>query len=113
MSGMMRPRLLFGGLACGTFLGLATGACALEPVRPEPHPAAKPCPRQGAGFIQIPGSTTCIRVGGRATAGMAVRAREEGTAVGPVAAGRLAVETRTDSDYGPVRTYVRIDAGRR
>ncbi|WP_245259397.1 porin [Methylobacterium sp. 77] len=113
----MSGRMLFHGLAIGVTLSVTLGlmprASALEPVRPEPQSAAKPCPRHGAGFIRIPGSDTCLRVGGRATTGLDIRSREDGAAARPIAGGRLAVDTRTESDYGPVRTYVRIDAGRR
>lgn len=88
-------------------------ASALEPVRPDPQPRAKPCLRHGTGFVRIPGSDTCIRIGGRATTGLDLRAQEHGASAVPVAGGRLAVDTRVESDYGPVRTFVRIDAGRR
>ncbi|MFD1302810.1 porin [Methylobacterium marchantiae] len=109
MSGKILPY----GLALGLTLDMTLQASALEPVRPEPQQAAKPCPRHGAGFIRIPGSETCIRVGGRARTGLDLRSGEDGSAARPVAGGRLSVDTRTESDYGPVRTYVRIDAGRR
>ncbi|WP_245259708.1 porin [Methylobacterium sp. 10] len=86
---------------------------ALEPLRSVPQQAAKPCPRHGSGFIRIPGSETCIRVGGRAATGLNLRSREDGPAIRPIASGRLAVDTRTKTNYGPVRTYVRINAGQR
>lgn len=99
------------GLLFGIVLASTTPAFALEPLRPEPQQAAKPCPRHGIGFIRIPGSDTCIRIGGRATTGFALRSREDGTASRPMTGGRMAVDTRVDTAYGPVRTYVRIDAG--
>ncbi|WP_313898800.1 porin [Methylobacterium sp. E-045] len=103
--------------AYGLFFGLVsastTHALAFEPIRPGPQQAAKPCPRHGSGFVRIPGSDTCIRIGGRARTGLDLRARDDGPASRPIVGGRLAVDTRVDTDYGPVRTYVRIDAGRR
>lgn len=101
------------GLFFGMVLASTVPALALEPLRPESQQAAKPCPRHGSGFIRIPGSDTCIRIGGRATTGLALRSREDGPDSRPITGGRLAVDTRVDTDYGPVRTYVRIDAGGR
>jgi len=65
-------------LTIGFAVTAAWGALAqtlAEPNRPtssSPPPAAtsaakphaKPCPQFGAGFIQIPGSDTCIKIGG-------------------------------------------------
>lgn len=77
-----------------------------------PHPSEapmEPCPSQGAGFFRIPGTATCIRLSGRATAGADLGARR--TAI-PVR-GRIAVDTRSESALGPVRSFVRIEAGQR
>ena len=73
-----------------------------------------PCPSKGQGFVRMPGSQSCIRVSGRVAAGVDLRA---GQAIGPsgipAVTGRLAIDNRTDSDLGEVRTYVRIGNGRR
>lgn len=74
---------------------------------------AQPCPEQGPGFARLPGSATCLRLSGRAAGGVAVRADRNGTAARPEAAGRFALDARTDTDLGPVRTYVRVGTGRR
>ncbi|WP_331286462.1 MULTISPECIES: porin [Methylobacteriaceae] len=68
----------------------------------------EPCPREGAGFVRIPGTTTCLRLSGRVAAGLQTGA---GRTAAPVA-GRLSVDTRSETDLGPVRSFVRIDAGR-
>ncbi|KQP53247.1 hypothetical protein ASF34_02515 [Methylobacterium sp. Leaf106] len=109
---MVRATLI-GSLTFGVATTLTSLAIALEPMKPEPQQAAKPCPRHGSGFIRIPGSETCIRIGGRATTGLDLRSREGDPASRLIAGGRLAVDTRTETGYGPVRTYVRIDAGQR
>ncbi|WP_082477713.1 porin [Methylobacterium sp. Leaf93] len=109
---MVRATLV-GSLAVCVLTTLTSLAFALEPMRPQLQQAARPCPRHGSGFIRIPGSETCIRIGGRATTGLDLRSREGDTASRSIAGGRLAVDTRTDTGYGPVRTYVRIDAGQR
>ena len=74
---------------------------------------ARPCPEQGPGFVRLPGSATCLRLSGRAGGGVAVVSGRDGTATRPVADGRFAVDTRTDTDLGPVRTYVRVGTARR
>lgn len=109
----MARATLIGSLIFCVITTLTSLAVATEPMRPEPQQAAKPCPRHGSGFIRIPGSETCIRIGGRATTGLDLRSREGDPASRPIAGGRLAVDTRTETGYGPIRTYVRIDAGQR
>lgn len=74
---------------------------------------AQPCPEQGPGFVRMPGSATCLRLSGRAAGGIAVRSGRDGTAARPEADGRFALDARTDTDLGPLRTYVRVGTGRR
>ncbi len=73
----------------------------------------EPCPAKGPGFVRLPGSRTCTRLSGRVAAGADLRARQGAIAVAPGAAGRFAIDNRTDSDLGEIRTYVRIGSGRR
>lgn len=70
------------------------------------------CPEQGAGFGRIPGTTTCVRLAGRVAVGTdtGARVRAPSTAA---SYGRLSVDARTETDAGPLRSFVRIDAGRR
>ncbi|GEP00200.1 porin [Methylobacterium haplocladii] len=74
--------------------------------------ALEACPEQGAGFGRIPGTTTCIRVSGRIAVGTdaGARVRSPSTAA---SYGRLSVDTRSQTDAGPLRSFVRIDAGQR
>lgn len=72
-----------------------------------------PCPGHGAGFVRLPGSPTCIRSSGRVAAGATLRVGNDRGVAAPTTVGRLAIDTRTESDLGPVRTFVRIDSGRR
>ncbi len=78
-----------------------------------PVPTFEACPEKGQGFVRLPGSHSCTRLSGRVTAGADLRARQGGTAVTPAASGRFAVDNRTDTDLGEVRTFVRIGNGRR
>jgi hypothetical protein len=76
------------------------------------------CNAYGAGFFYIPGTQTCLRVSGRA------RWESEwvtpfnandgnGGGFGYRAIGRLALDARTQSEYGPVRAFVRLDVAYR
>ncbi|MFY9292058.1 MAG: porin [Methylorubrum rhodinum] len=77
-----------------------------------PLPSEAPmeaCPEQGAGFARIPGTSSCLRVSGRVSAG--IDAGSHGGAV-PVR-GRFSVDTRSATDLGPVRSFLRLDASHR
>jgi hypothetical protein len=97
-------------LASLVALGLAP-AGALERV-PVPDPV-RACPRYGPGFVQVPGSTTCIKLGGRVTSeyttGTRHVSRDQIAGFGTSA--RVSMDTRTDTAYGPLRSYVRVRAG--
>lgn len=70
------------------------------------------CARHGPGFVEVPGTATCIHLGGRvrAEAGSSTRrgAREIGTGTGTAA--HLSIDTRTDTGYGSLRSFVRLKA---
>ncbi|MEH3116820.1 MAG: porin [Methylorubrum populi] len=94
----------------GSLIALAPLSAGAFERPPSPSETAmEPCPSQGAGFVRIPGTATCLRLSGRVAAGVDVGA---GRATAPVQ-GRISVDTRSESDVGPVRSFVRIDAGRR
>ncbi|KQQ29456.1 hypothetical protein ASF53_19255 [Methylobacterium sp. Leaf123] len=84
-------------------------ASAFERAPPPSEGPMEPCPSQGAGFFRIPGTATCIRLSGRVRADAEIGSRRTDIPV----QGRIAVDTRSDSALGPVRSFVRIDAGQR
>ena len=106
-------------LLAGTALALATCAAAAGERRDRaPAEAVRACPQHGAGFVEVPGGRTCVRIGGRvrseAQAGGRRIGREGGGREGGVSTrteGRLEVDARTPTDYGTVRTFVRIGGG--
>ncbi|WP_375460175.1 porin [uncultured Enterovirga sp.] len=100
---MLRSALILAVLA-------ATPAFAAERVRAEP---ARACPGRGPGFVEVPGTSTCIRISGRARSDYVATSRRVGRddVPGFRSSGRVAVDTRTDTAYGPVRSYVRLRAG--
>ena len=89
----------------------AIPALRAEPLRPVE--AARSCPRHGPGFVELPGTTTCVRIGGRVTAeyGAASRRVSREPVQGFGSSARVSVDARTDTPYGPVRSFVRVRAG--
>lgn len=98
-------------VAFGGFVA-AGGARAAEPVRPAGE-ATRPCPKSGKGFVHIPGSTTCIRLSGRVAAGVDMGSARRAAPANPPNLARLSIDTRSDTEYGPVRTFVRMGTGHR
>ncbi|MGY2046913.1 porin [Methylobacterium sp. JK268] len=90
---------------------LATAAHALDLDLPR---VAAPCPEQGPRFSKVPGTETCLRIGGRVTAeaGTARRAHPGDPGAAAVAAGaRVDLDARTETELGPARTFIRLRGG--
>ena len=73
------------------------------------------CSAHGAGFFYIPGSDTCIKIGGRARFeyqfGQTYNRRDNAT--GMRALGRIELDARNSTEFGLLRAYVRVGFGRR
>ena len=94
----------------------ATGASAADlPVAPEPVDYVKVCDAYGARFFYIPGTDTCLRVGGRVRAqytlnnmandntdGFGGRDADNYSMIGR---GYLYLDSRTSTEFGLLRTY--------
>ncbi|HMO30930.1 porin [Enterovirga sp.] len=113
-------------------LGSAAGLCAVAGAQAADLPmrAAAPveyvrvCTAHGAGFFYIPGTDTCIRIGGRARFSYQyMSSHANGTNIygqqgGQVGADNSAyqslaffnVDSRTSTAYGTLRTFLRIQA---
>ena len=95
----------------------ATGAQAADlPVAPEPVDYVRVCDAFGTGFFYIPGTETCLKIGGGVrvefrlfdmldNGGSAWDARTD-TSTGIRARGYLNFDSRTNTEYGLLRTYV-------
>ena len=95
----------------------ATGAQAADlPVAPEPVDYVRVCDAHGTGFFYIPGTETCLRIGGRVRVearafdslrdgGSAWDARSD-ISTGFRARGYMRFDSRTNTEYGLLRTYV-------
>jgi hypothetical protein len=95
----------------------ATGAQAADlPVAPEPVDYVRVCDAFGTGFFYIPGTETCLKIGGGVrvefrlfdmldNGGSAWDDRTD-TSTGIRARGYLNFDSRTNTEYGLLRTYV-------
>ena len=100
-------------------LGSAAGLTAVAGAQAADLPVKKAvaveyvrvCTAYGAGFFYIPGTDTCLRVTGFAqaayqyTASLAPRPDVSGFR----SMGRIALDARTDTAYGTLRTFIRMD----
>ncbi len=109
-------------LLLGSAAGLAAvaGAQAADlPVRKAaPVEYVRVCTAFGAGYFFIPGTDTCIRVGGRARLDYIYsetlsRGAGNGSVSGTRVTGRLNLDARTQTAYGTLRTFVRFDISAR
>lgn len=90
----------------------AGGASAKERLRPVDHEPMSECPEYGRGFVKVPGTSTCIKIGGRVRMDQTVasgRARRVRHEFGP--SGSVAADVRAQTGAGPIRGYVRMRGG--
>jgi len=100
-------------------LGSAAGIAAVAGAQAADLPSRKAAPVEyvrvcsayGAGFFFIPGTDTCLRVSGRVRAEYTVGDRygEQFDSYGTRARGRLNIDARTATAYGPLRTFFRFE----
>jgi len=102
-------------LLLGSAAGLAAVAGAqaadLPSKKAAPVEYVRVCSAHGAGFFYIPGSDTCIKLGGRIRAeflGNQTWSRNQ-DAIGFRARGRLDVDARNSTEYGLLRAFARYE----
>jgi hypothetical protein len=100
------------GLAGVLALAAAAPALALDLALEKLPSVVEPCPGK-PGFVRLPGTRNCTRLSGRVAAQVDTRVAGGTAAAAPVATGRIAVDNRTQTDYGEVRTYLRFGNDRR
>lgn len=104
-------------------LGSAAGIAAVAGAQAADLPSRKAAPVEyvrvcsafGAGFFYIPGTDTCLRVGGRVRAEYTFGERWSAgqDSFGTRALGRIYVDARNQTAYGTLRTFVRMDGNTR
>ncbi|ASP32164.1 porin [Labrenzia sp. VG12] len=112
---MKLKSLMLGAAAVAT----ATTAQAADlPVAPEPVDYVRVCDAYGARFYYIPGTETCLRVGGRVRTQFVVNnvledgnwSARDSDGYSWLARGYLYLDARTATEFGTLRAYVSIYA---
>ena len=137
----MRVKTILLGSAVGLIWGADAQAADLPSLKAAPVEYVRICDAYGAGFFYIPGTDTCLRVGGLVLAetrafnpsyavlgaffyGTGAAAPATGLipgagtytnqrsrdAYGYAALGRIELDSRTQTGYGTLRTFMRADA---
>ncbi|SFL18408.1 Porin subfamily protein [Methylobacterium pseudosasicola] len=112
-------RSLLGSAAAFAAIG-AAHAADLPVKKAAPVEYVRVCSAYGAGFFYIPGTDTCLRVSGRARfegGYITAYTRQAGTNSGDDSGYRgllrFNLDARTQTAYGTLRAFVRLDAGSR
>jgi hypothetical protein len=89
-----------------------TGAKAADLPGAEPVEYVKVCDAYGNGFFYIPGTDTCLQIGGFARLELTTTDRvshdETQNATGYRVRTRVWFDARTDTEYGALRTFIRL-----
>ncbi len=96
-------------------LGFAEAA-DLPVTKGAPIEYVRVCSAYGAGFFYIPGTETCLRVSGRARYEYQYTetlSRSAGDVSGYRGLARINLDARTQTDYGTLRAFVRLEAASR
>ncbi|HEV2543510.1 MAG TPA: porin [Methylobacterium sp.] len=110
--------LLLGSAAGLTIVGGAQAA-DLPVKKAAPIEYVRVCTAYGAGFFYIPGTDTCLRISGRARAEYGYIGSDNRRVVGGgdlsgfVGLARFAFDTRTQTGYGTLRAFLRVDMASR
>ena len=102
--------LLLASAAALSAISTAQAADAIVAAEPEPLEYVRICDAYGAGYFYIPGTETCLKIGGRVRTDLAVynayKAGQDASARGTYFKTRaeLSVDTATDTEYGALKT---------
>jgi hypothetical protein len=99
--------LLFGSAATLAAASGVQAADAIVAAEPEPLEYVRICDAYGKGYFYIPGTETCLKVGGKVrTEGEWYDAYDAKSHVGTMWHDRteLNIDTATDTEYGPLKT---------
>jgi hypothetical protein len=101
--------LLLGTVAAFSIVSSTNAADAVVAAEPEPMEYVKVCDAYGTGFFYIPGTETCLKIGGQLR--YEKRFTKDGdanTVYDNHSRIRLNVEARNDSEWGTVYSWMRI-----
>ncbi|WP_269932284.1 porin [Aminobacter sp. HY435] len=98
--------LLLGSAAALLAVSGARAADAVVVAEPEPMEYVRICDVYGAGFYYIPGTETCLKVGGLVRYQIDWRDDDDGWK--KTAAARLKLDARSETEYGTFRRYIEL-----
>ncbi|WP_313618669.1 porin [Agrobacterium sp.] len=108
--------LLIGSAAALAAVSGAQAADAIVAAEPEPLEYVRVCDAFGAGYFYIPGTETCLRIGGEVRFTVGFGEDVGGPAPGGFSSdwysatrGRVFFDTKTDSELGTIGTYIRLE----
>ena len=107
------------GSAAGLAVVGAAQAADLPVKKAVPIEYVRVCTAYGAGFFYIPGTDTCLRISGRARAEYGYIGSDSRNVVGGgdlsgfTGLARFNVDARTQTGYGTLRAFLRLDAASR
>ncbi len=99
--------LLLGSAAALVAVSGASAADAVVAAEPEPMEYVRVCDAYGAGYFYIPGTETCLKIGGWVR--YEIYWATGSTGFDKVARGRLEFQAKNESDLGTVSSYFRVD----
>jgi hypothetical protein len=99
----------------GLFASAAARSADMPAGRARPAEGLEICAVFGSGFFRIPGTGTCIRVGGRVRSELAGRTafKKTNDPSSFYAEGRLSIDARDETEWGPLSASLRIGTNRR
>ncbi len=95
--------LLLGSAAALAVVSGAQAADAIVAAEPEPAEYVKVCDAFGSGYFYIPGTETCLKIGGRVRIQQAIGKNVD---YAPVTKGKISVSAKSDSELGAIEGYV-------
>ncbi|KFB10597.1 porin [Nitratireductor basaltis] len=100
--------LLIGSAAATAAVSGAQAADAIVIPQPEPMEYVRVCDVYGAGFFYIPGTETCLKIGGYARYEISWAEGDDGWK--KMARGTLTVDARSETEYGTLGGFIELRA---
>ena len=100
--------LLIASAAASTMVGAAQAADAVVMAAPEPVEYVRVCDVYGAGFFYIPGTETCLKIGGYVRFQVAANnaaLQSPANGIGTWSRFALQPDARTETEWGTLRAY--------
>ncbi|MBO3759605.1 porin [Ciceribacter sp. L1K22] len=100
--------LLIGSAAALAVVSGAQAADAIVAAEPEPMEYVRVCDAFGTGFFYIPGTETCLRVGGEVRVTVSFDSTDDDYDWDSAVRSRVYFDARNDSEIGTIGSYIRL-----